>query len=208
MDLDNLKARWQKDSDGYAELNKKGMEQLQLILKEKTSGTLVKVKKKYERIISFILIGIFLNIVISPFLHWILGDSGPVLRMPALLPLLTFVTVCLMLMFFYWMKYISLKEITPADDLKLTLTEQIRQLKKSFKQETFFLIMLFLLLFTIGRMVSQYQGNGNFADIFRADIMLAMLAGVGLLLFGIWQRKKHYDRNIAELNLYLAELGE
>ncbi len=208
MDLDNLKATWQKDTDGYTELNSKDMEQLQLILKEKTSGTLVKVKKKYERIISFILIGTFLNIAISPFLHWILGDSGPMLRMPALLPLLTFVTVCLILMFFYWMKYISLKEITPADDLKRTLTEQIQQLKKSYKQEIYFLTMLFLLLFTIGRMVSQYQGNGNFADIFRLDIMLAMLAGVGLLLFGIWQRKKHYTRNIAELKQYLAELDE
>jgi hypothetical protein len=200
-----LKSTWQKETDAYSQANKKDMEQLQLILKEKTSGVLVKVKKKYEAIISMILAGTFLNILLSPFLHWLLGEPGPVMRMPPLLSLLTVIMICLIILFFYWMKYISLKTTIPADDLKLTLAEKIRELKQSFKHELYFLSVLFVVLFIIGRMVSQYNGNGNFEDIFRTDILLAMLGATLLLVFGLVRRKKQYDSNIHELKQYLSE---
>lgn len=47
MELDDLKAGWQKETDTHSQLNKKNMEQLQLILKEKTSATLIGVKKNF-----------------------------------------------------------------------------------------------------------------------------------------------------------------
>ena len=51
MELDDLKINWQKESTQNLELNKQSMEQLQLILKEKTTATLSGMKKKHEKII-------------------------------------------------------------------------------------------------------------------------------------------------------------
>jgi len=205
MDLDHLKASWQKETEIYSQVNKKDMEQLQLILKEETAGVMVSVKKRYEKIITMIMIGTFLNILISPFLRWLLGDPGPVMRMPSPLSLMLVVVTCLVVLSFYWMKYVSLKTIIPEDDLKLTLAEHIRQLERSFKHEAYFFCILLVLLIISGRMVSQHNGNGDFGDIFRIDIMLAMLVATILLLFGLLRRKKQYDRNINELNKYLSE---
>jgi hypothetical protein len=206
MDLDSLKTSWQKETEDYTQLNQKDMEQLHLILKEKTAGVMINVKKKYETIISMVMMGMFLNILISPFLHWLLGDPGPVFRMPSLLSLLTIITACLVILIFYRIKYISLKTTVAVDDLKLALTDNIDQLKRSFKYEVQFLIALFILLMIIARMQSQYRGNGDFGDIFRLDIMLSILAGCALLTFGLLRRKRQYDRNIAELQQYLNEL--
>jgi hypothetical protein len=49
------------------ETNNQSKEQLQSIFQKKTTGTLIGMKKKYEKIISLILMGIFLNIFKSFF---------------------------------------------------------------------------------------------------------------------------------------------
>ena len=208
MELDDLKSKWQKETVEHSQLNKKDMEQLQLILRKKTSGLLAGMKKKYESIISVLLVGMFANILISPFLHWILGDEGPVFRMPSLLPLLTIIILCMLVLIFYWIKYISFKTIIVEHDLKNSLKENIQSLKRSFKHEVWFLIVLFIGLFIAGRSTSQAEGNGLFWDIFRTDILLSLLAGCVLLAVVLFLRSGYYKRNIKELEGYLSEFEE
>lgn len=208
MELDDLKDKWYKETVENSQLNQKNMEQLQFILKKKTSGVLFKIKKKYEKIISILLVGLFANILISPFLHWILGEEGPVFRMPSLLPLLTVIILCMIILIFYWIKYISFNTNIVENDLKTSLTETIRNLKRSFRHEAWFLIILFIGLFTAGRSTSQAEGNGDFWDIFRTDIMLSMFTGCLLFAFVLFLRSKHYKMNIGELEGYLSEFNE
>lgn len=57
----------------------------------------------------------------------------------------------------------------------------------------------------MGRITSQYLGNGEFWDIFRLDIALAMLAGFAIMVFFIYKRSITYKRNIKDLQHYLDE---
>src|SRR5688572_24334378 len=102
MELDDLKINWQKESTQNLEHNKQTMEQLQLVLKEKTTATLSGMKKKYQKIITLLIIGVIANIIISPFLHFLLGDDGPVFRLTysGLLSVMTLVVICLVVILF------------------------------------------------------------------------------------------------------------
>ena len=207
MELDDLKVNWQKESMQNLELNKQTMEQLQLILQEKASRALSGMKKKHERIITLLFIGVLINIIVHPFLHFLLGDPGPVFRLTysGLVAIMSFVVIGVVVIFFYWLKFKSIPVTTINTQLKVTLSQNINSLKRSLKQEVIFIIALFVTLFTIGRMVSQYLGNGTFGDIFHTDIMLAIGAGVLMFAFYVYKRVIYYSKNIHELQQYLDE---
>ena len=207
MELDDLKVNWQKESMQNLELNKQTMEQLQLMLQEKTSLALSGMKKKYERIITLLFLGVLINIIVHLFLHFLLGDPGPVFRLTysGLVAIMSFVVIGVVVIFFYWLKFKSIPVTTINTQLKVTLSQNINSLKRSLKQEVIFIIALFVTLFTIGRIVSQYLGNGNFGDIFHADIMLAIGAGVLMFAFYLYMRVIYYNKNIHELQQYLDE---
>lgn len=205
MELDDLKIKWQKESNQNLEHNKQTMEQLQLILKEKTSATLSGMKKKYEKIIRLLIIGVTANVILSPFLHFLMGDDGPVFRLTysGLLSIITLVVICLAVIFFYWVKFKSKPVINT--NLEVTLSQNINSLKTALKQEVIFIITLFVMLFAIARITSQYLGNGAFGDIFHTDIMLAIGAGVLMFAFYLYKRVRFYSKNINELQQYLSE---
>ncbi len=207
MELDDLKANWQKESTQNLEHNKQTMEQLQLILSEKTNLALSGMKFRYKKIVIMLSVGLLANAILQPFLHFLLGDSGPVFRITnsGLLSIATLVGLGLIVLIFYWVKYKSMPINTINTDLKVTLSNNIKGLKKSLKQEVVFIIVLFFMLFTLARITSQYLGNGAFGDIFHKDIMLAMGAGVLMFAFYVYKRVKFYNRNINELQDYLNE---
>jgi hypothetical protein len=205
MELDDLKVNWQNESTQNLEHNKQTMEQLQYILKEKTTATLSGMKKKYEKIIKLLIIGVTANVILSPFLHFLLGDDGPVFRLTysGVFSIITFVIICLVVILFYWVKFKS-TEVVNAN-LEVTLSQNIVNLKKSLNREVTFIIALFFMVFIIGRITSQYLGNGAFGDIFHTDIMLAIGAGALMFAFYVYKRVKFYNRNINELQQYLNE---
>ncbi len=207
MELDDLKENWQSETKENLNKNTQSMEQLKLILKERTTETLTGLKKKYERIISFLIVGIFLNVLINPFLHFLLGDEGPMFRITygGLLSLVTVVVMCLVVVFFYWLKYTSLDTNLSDRDIKTTLYEKIKSLKKSYRQEIIFIITLFALLFVLARFTSQYLGNGDFLDIFHIDILLALLAALAMMCFYIYKISITYKRNIKDLEHHLHQ---
>jgi hypothetical protein len=210
MDLDDLKAGWQRETEKNLQLNKQSMEQLQLMLQEKSAGALTGIKKKYEKIISLLLVGILLNVVVSPFLHFLLGDDGPVFRITfgGLVSLATIVVLGLVVILFYWLKYTNLETTLPATNLKSSLITSIAGLQKSMRQEIYFIISLFLILFISARFSSEYLGHGSFWDISHPDILLALLTAVILFGFYIFKRVLFYKKHIRELQQYLAEFNE
>lgn len=207
MELDDLKANWQKETKQNLDKNTQSMEQLKLVLQKRTSDTLTTLKKKYEKIITLLILGAFLNVLINPFLHFLLGEEGPVFRITfgGLLSLVTMVVVCLIVVFFYWTKYTSLSTVLPDGNIKTMLSGKIKQLRRSRTQEVAFILTLFLLVFIMARVTSQYLGNGDFWDIFHLDIMLAMLAGFGIMFFYIYKRAIAYKRNISDLQHHVDE---
>lgn len=210
MELDDLKASWQHENYKPS-LKPKNMEELSVILKAKTSGIIKGVKSKYEFAISVLFIGMLLNIIVSPFLLWLLGEPGPVFRMPNYKSLSSLFIVILMFMvilFFYWLKYISVQKESASDNIQLALMEHINKLKKSLRQEVFFLLSFFVVFFIIARTHSQMLGNGDFWDIFRKDILISMLLATSFFAVLIYRRTKHYNMNINELQSYLSEYDE
>jgi len=207
MELDDLKARWRKETEENEHLNKQAMEQLQAILRTKTSGTLAGVKEKYARIISLLTIGLLINVLISPFLHFLLGNDGPVFRLTigGLVSLVTLLVVGLVVIFFYWRKYKQLESNAVDENLKKALMDNIDRLRRSLRQEIYFMVALFAGLFVLARGASQYLGNGDFGDIFHIDILLSMLVGLSIMAFYVYKRVSAYKKNIAELKKYLSE---
>ncbi|WP_460694279.1 hypothetical protein [Mucilaginibacter puniceus] len=183
------------------------MEQLQMILKEKTNLALSGMKFKYKRIVIMLSIGLLANALLQPFMHFLLGDGGPVFRITnaGLLSIITLISLGLVVLIFYWIKYRSVPVNTVNSNLQVTLSQNINGLKKSLKQEVVFIIALFVILFIVARITSQYLGNGAFGDIFHTDIMLALGAAVLMFAFYVYKRVKFYNRNISELQQYLNE---
>jgi hypothetical protein len=212
MELDDYKDKWQKDTAYQSHIPEKNMEQIQAILHEKTSAILLDVKKRYESAISIILIGLLGNLVVSPFLPWLLGVEGPIFRIPtelgSLLSLVVILTVGILIVFFFWLKYTATQTLIKTDNLKLALSQNIERFKRSRRHEIYFFIALYIVLFIAGRSQSQLLGYGDFWDIFKRDIMLALLIlllGIGYYLF---YKIKLYNKNIRELQKYLSEFDE
>lgn len=212
MELDDLKASWQEKNANYSQLNKKNMEQLQIILKEKTAGVMSSVKKRYEATISYVLTGTVGTLVLVGFVPWLLGVDGPIYNLPTSLNQALNIIVVLLLglsiVFFYWIKYTSMEQFLDSQDMKSTLSRSIQKLKKSNNQEIFFTVSLTLAWMTIARMHSHFAGYGNFWDILRFDILLSFLVAVALVGYYLVKRTGQYRMLIQELQEYLKEYNE
>lgn len=212
MELDDFKARWQKKNEQTSPLNEKNMEQIQGILREKTSGVLANVKKKYESIISIVLISLLGNLLLSPFLPWLLGVDGPIFSLPTelgrVLSLLVVLSLGIAIVFFYWLKYTSVSTTLTSHDMKTILAENIKKLEKSMRHEIYFCLGAFITLFVVARSQSQWMGYGDFWDIFRTGILVALLAAISLIGYYLFYKIKQYQQHIRELKQYLAEFDE
>lgn len=210
MELDDLKARWLKESNSA--LHGKNVEQIRSILATQTANRLLDIKKRYGRLISLVLLGIFSQILLFPLLPWIMGDSDSVYAIPItagkLLPLLTVVLVLVTAVCFYWIKYISSRTFITDDNLENVLSESIKTLKKSLRQEIYFFVLLFVIFLIAGRSGSQFLGNGDFGDIFKMDILLAFLVMAVIMGFYLSRRIRQYKKDLSELETYLSEFDE
>ncbi len=187
------------------------MEQLELILKTKTTGVMELVKSKYQFGVSVILFGIIANILLSPFLHWLLGEPGPIFRIPTVNQFFSLITIVLFFLVaigFYWIKFTSMQINLDGENVKEMLLKNIQQLKKSWKQEVVFILLFFVVLIATARAESHFLGKGNFGDIFTMDIMFSILICFSGILGIIKFRSLHYNKNIKELKILLAEYNE
>ena len=185
------------------------MEQLELILKQKTSGILNHVKTRYGRLISYMLVIIFPTLIVSGFLPWLLGQEVPVYTWPTTLDqalnMLVIVFFSLTFVFFYWLKYTAMEVAFDGEDIKQAMKKNIGKLRRSLRHEVLFVITLFFGWVTIARSHSQVSGYGDFWDILHLDILLAIGAMVVFLGGYLIVRYREYQKYISELEGYLEE---
>jgi len=212
MELDDLKKRWQKRTTEQSKTNIKNMEQLEIILKQKTSGLLNNVKKNYSSLISRVLVAILVTLVLSGFAPWLMGQEGPVYRLlttpDRVLSMLVIVGLALTFIFFYWIKYRSMETAFIGTDIKQTLQKNIVKLRNSLIHEVLYVTTLFFGWVTIARFHSQVAGYGEFWDILHTDILLA-IGSLAILLIGyLVVRYRQYRKYIDELREYLEEYNK
>jgi hypothetical protein len=200
MDLDDFKAKWQKNTEYQARSKEKTREQIQAVLAEKTAGILVSGKKKREITILRVLVGILLYLFLSPFFPWLLGVDGPFFTIPIQLGRL--------LPIFYWIKYSSMETIIPGDNLKLTLLESIKKRRSSLKNEIYFCLVSLMGVFIAFRSASQFLGYGDFWDIFRKNVFIALFVGLSLIGYYLFHKASQYRKHMQELQQYLSEFDE
>ena len=185
------------------------MEQLEWILKQKTSGLLNKVKTRYGMLISYMLIAIFFMLIFIGFIPWLTGQDVPVYTWPTTLDralnMLVSVFLALTFIFFYWLKYIAMEATFDGDDIKHGVKKSIEKLRRSLRHEVLFVITLFFGWVTIARFHSQVTGHGDFWNILHLDILLAIGALAVFLGVYLIVRYRQYKKYISELKGYLEE---
>ncbi|MEJ7766422.1 MAG: hypothetical protein WKF89_01330 [Chitinophagaceae bacterium] len=195
MELDDLKANWQKENEHYTQTNKKNMEQLQLILHQKTDDLVTVMKKKFEKIISILLGGMLLFVLVSPLLTDGFTYPGSVNGFAKMM------FFYLALLIFYWQKLKSINHLQLSDHIKERLEQLLKMLKRNQKIEISFLVLFFVGLITIGRF---FYGKGleNLDD---KGVIIGF--PLGLIFAGImfYIIRKRYSKEIAELKTYLDE---
>ena len=213
MNIDDLKTTWQKETQDYSRSGKKDMEQLQLILAAKTLNVMDKVKRKYNAIILAVVIyTLGTNIIAPTLMIWQSGNWEGILKPKHPLKLAVEGLLCLLVVGFYRIKYVRSKNNVPLDDLKTALTSNIAYLKKSFKQEAYFIVGMFCFFVVIAISISLYEGkmpvdfNDKRTVVYFFMGILALLILFGLTLRFVFKRKRDYDANMAVLKQYLLEL--
>lgn len=185
------------------------MEQIEMILKQKTSDLVNKVKTSYESLISYVLVSIAFSLVFMGFIPWLLGQDGPVYHWPTTfdraLNMLVIVVLGLTFIFFYWVKYKAIATVFEGPDIKQGLIRNIEKLRNAFMHEVIYVIALFMGWFTIARFHSQVAGYGEFWDILHPDILLAIGAMTIFLGSYLIVRYRLYKKYISELKGYLEE---
>jgi hypothetical protein len=208
MDLDDLKATWQQETQHYLQSNKKDMEQLQLILKERTNDVMSGVRKKYNAIILLAVIWTLGNNLLAPLLdYWLKGGVGVIFSEKKLLRFAVDALLCLLVVCFYRLKYAHLKNDVSADNLYVTLNTNIQYLKNSLKQEIYFIAGICFLFLIISVTLGAYEGKLPHTTGTVIIAIWAILILFGMALWLILKRKRYYKRNIAQLKHYLAELA-
>lgn len=209
MELDDLKKGWEERTTKNTKLNSKNMEQLEVILKQKTSGMLSNVKTRYGMLISYMLIGIFFTLIFIGFVPWLTGQEVPVYTWPTTLDralnMLVIVFLALTFIFFYWLKYAAMEAAVDGEDIKQAVKKNIEKLRRSLGHEILFVITLFFGWVTIARFHSQVAGHGDFWDILHLDILLAIGALAVFLGVYLIVRYRQYKKYISELKGYLEE---
>lgn len=208
MELDDLKLKWKSTTN----LNNKSMEQLKSILEAKASGTLTSLRRKYEQTVSYVLVATMGTVILSGFMPWILGKEGTVYVLPTTLDralnALVMVMIGLTIVYFYWRKYTTQQTVLSGDDLQESLSESILYLKRSLRQEIIFVVGLTAGWFTVARGHSQFAGYGQFWDIWRTDVLLAVMLLISMGAVYLLYRIREYNKYITEFKGYLSEYEE
>ncbi len=198
MELDDLKAPWRKDTVLHEQLNKKNMEQLQFIVQGKTTNLARTLKRKFEKIINSLMIGILIFTVF--FMSISDGFAEPGTIKGFIKGLLVYMAVLI----FYWIRFKSINNLALSDDLKVRLRQLIQKLRKNLKLEVIFFFVTYLIAIVAGRFI---LGKGM-EDILKPDVVITFALSVLFIGTILLLTTRRYKRQIAELQGYLEEYEE
>jgi hypothetical protein len=199
MELDDLKAGWKKETASEIEIRRKDMDQLQSMLHNKTTDLLTRIRKRYEMIISCLLISVLLYTIIHPVISddftYPGSTSGFVKGM----------LLYILVVFFYWLKLVSVNNLNPSNEIKDRLSQMLRMLRRNLQIEMGFVVLVFI----GGPLVSRFVYHGKaFTDLDDIGVRIAVPAGILLLGVILYIIRNRYTKSIRELEGYLAEYAE
>lgn len=195
MELDDLKARWQKEIHQHTESNKKNMKELHALLHGKTMDFITTVRKKYERIISIMMLSMMLTVLIQPIMNdgfTFPGSTSGFVKM---------VFFYLLLIFFYWTKLLAISNLRLSDHIEERLTQLLSMSKRNLRIEVLFVIGFVITLILVGWFFYG-KGMANLDDLgVRISLPLTFIF-TGAFIYVIIRRHK---KQIAELQSLLNE---
>lgn len=198
MELENLKKSWQKENNMYTQLHHKDMAVLEKMLSGKTTDLVSSMRRKYEKIITMMLISMLLMILVFPLLSDGFTYPGSIYGF----------TKCMffyvLLVIFYWVKLRSVYYMELSDFLRERLQQLLKISRRSLWIETGFAIAFYVALLTIGRF---FYGKGleGLDTLEMLGFFLGSLVAAGTMIYLIVSR--HF-RQIDELKRYLKEYEE
>jgi hypothetical protein len=198
MDLDNLKAKWQQDTGRHAEQNKTTMEELHRLLHGKTFDFITATRKKYEKIISIMLMTMMVSVLMQPIISDGFTFPGSVSGFVKL------VFFFLVLIFFYWMKLLAISNIQLSDHIKERLTQLIALTEKNKRIEVIFVLCFVATMLPVGWFFYG-KGMANFSDLgFQISAPFGLFF-LGAFLYAIVRR---HNRQLTDLQSLLKEYNE
>lgn len=195
MELEDLKARWQKDTNVHTRLNTKDMQNIQTILTGKAADMITSLKRKYEKIIGTMLGGMLLIVLVFPFLSdgfsWPGSVSGFAKAM----------FFYLILILFYWAKLKTVNNLELSDHIKERLEQLLTMLNKNLRIELYFVAAFFVAFIVIGRFFYGHGLEGILKpEVIGGSVIAVAFTGLVLLLIN-----RRYKKQISELEGYLGE---
>src|SRR5690606_910149 len=196
MELDDLKAGWEKETDYQIVSGRKDINQLQFMLYNKAGDMLTRIRKRYEMIISCLLF----SIVIYALVHPVISDdfNYPGSTSGFVKGMLLYMLVLL----FYWLKLVNINNLGLSDQIKERLEQMLRLQRRSLRLEAAFIVLVFVGGPLVSRFV--YHGKG-FTDLDDLGVRIAVPAGLLLMGVILYIIVKRHNRNIHELQGYLSE---
>lgn len=195
MELDDLKANWQKETENYSQLNKKNMQQMQFILHQKTADLITSMKKKFEKIISIMLGGMLIFVLVFPFI------SDGFLYPGSINGFAKMMFFYLVLIIFYWEKLKNINNLDLSDHIKERLEQLLKMLRRDRRIEMIFLALFFIGFILVGRF---FYGKG-LSNLDDRGVMIGFplaLVFTGIMIYVIIKR---YQKEMSELKKYLDE---
>lgn len=196
MELDDLKTRWQQDTQIHTNSHQKDMKQLEAILQGKTSSLVTLLHQKYERIITSLMIGMGIYLVGVPLITGTPYAESAKLYIP-------YFALVIPLLLFYWLTFRRISGSVTSDQLQNRLNQLIKKLRRSRWQE-----MLLIAVAAIGLGGWRFAFGKGMTDILKPEVVIGyplMIAFTGGLLLYTYRR---YGRYIRELQEYQAEFEE
>ncbi|GAA4427911.1 hypothetical protein GCM10023188_11560 [Pontibacter saemangeumensis] len=195
MELDDLKATWQRETENNAHLPYKTMEQLQQILNSRTEDMVTSLKRKYEKIISIMLGGMLLFVLVHPILTDGFTYPGSI---NGFVKAMFFYVV---LLIFYWQKLKNINHLQLSDHIKERMEQLLLMLQRNYRTEVIFVVAFFVGVIFIGRF---FYGKG-LQDLDDTGVLIGLPLAIlfsGAMVYLIIRR---YRGKIKEMKAYLAE---
>ncbi|WP_133177662.1 hypothetical protein [Chitinophaga parva] len=191
MELDDLKGRWQTETNA---LQQHSPEYIALLLKSKTTDLHSRVRMKYQRILTILLGSMLLLVMVFP----VIADGFAYPHSAA--GFAKCMALYLVLIIFYWEKFKYVNQLELSDDIQPRLQQLLQYARHSLRLEVGFVLVFFIGIMVLS-LVTRHDHAAFTNPSVWAGFSISFVFAAAMLVLII---NKH-QRVIRELKTYLAE---
>jgi len=195
MELDDFKNIWQQENDRLTGLQQKDPAVIEQLLANKTTDLVSVMRRKYEKIITMMLVSMLLMILVFSVISDGFAYPGSAYGFAKCM------FFYVLLIAFYWLKYKTVLHLRLSDFLEQQMTQLLHVLEKSRRIEIIFCIVFYVALMIVGRF---FYGKG-LEGLFTLQMLGLFSLSLVFAAAMIWLIARRHTRQINELKQYLAE---